>query len=313
MSRTLSSSLSTSTLPRRTNTRKRGRNCRSVSHFARSLCKSYVHADCPVKDKYGSDYEEGDEDEDSEEGVTEDEDGEELTPAVDAAILRTLARIKRKDPAIYEQGKDVFEGALILFLLLCSNSDNLEEVKKTGDAKLSSRTTKDKVHGLPCYSLQYLSHCTSPQSKPLTIKQQNLQAALNGEDRSPSPEPLTHVKEQKALRDETIAAFHTAVDEAESDDDLLVPREKTKDELEREEEEYQEFLKREVGENLNELITVEEEASAFIAEDAEEGKGTRKEKKAKKAKDKTGKSKVEEDHEFLMKYANMPVLCADYS
>ena len=41
---------------------------------------------------------------------SEDEDGEELTPAVDAAILRTLARIKRKDPAIYQQGKDVFEG-----------------------------------------------------------------------------------------------------------------------------------------------------------------------------------------------------------
>jgi protein KRI1 len=28
---------------------------------------------------------------------TEDEDGEELTPAMDAAILRTLAKIKRKD------------------------------------------------------------------------------------------------------------------------------------------------------------------------------------------------------------------------
>ena len=64
-----------------------------------------------VKEKYGSDAEDVDEEEeDSEEDVTEDEDGEELTPAVDAAILRTLARIKRKDPSIYEQGKDVFEG-----------------------------------------------------------------------------------------------------------------------------------------------------------------------------------------------------------
>lgn len=52
----------------------------------------------------------GDEEEDSEEAESEDEDGEELTPAVDAAILRTLARIKRKDPSIYESGKDVFEG-----------------------------------------------------------------------------------------------------------------------------------------------------------------------------------------------------------
>ena len=65
-----------------------------------------------MKEKYGSDAEDVDEDEDSEDAESEDEDGEELTPAVDAAILRTLARIKRKDPSIYEQGKNVFEGDL---------------------------------------------------------------------------------------------------------------------------------------------------------------------------------------------------------
>lgn len=66
-----------------------------------------------VKEKYGSDFEEGDEESetDSEEAESEDEDGEELTPAVDAAILRTLARIKRKDPDIYDTEKGVFEGA----------------------------------------------------------------------------------------------------------------------------------------------------------------------------------------------------------
>ena len=54
----------------------------------------------------------------------------------------------------------------------------------------------------------------------MTIKQQNLEAALHPESRTPSPEPMTHVKEQAALRDETIAAFHTAVAGADSDDDL---------------------------------------------------------------------------------------------
>lgn len=63
-----------------------------------------------MKDKYGSDVGEEDDDSDDSEDTTEDEDGEELTPAVDAAILRTLARIKRKDPSIYETGKDVFQG-----------------------------------------------------------------------------------------------------------------------------------------------------------------------------------------------------------
>ena len=65
-----------------------------------------------MKEKYGSDVDEDDlESEDSEEDTTEDEHGEELTPALDAAILRTLARIKRKDPGIYDAGKDVFEGS----------------------------------------------------------------------------------------------------------------------------------------------------------------------------------------------------------
>ena len=71
-----------------------------------------------MKEKYGSDAEEDEEEEDSEDLESEDEDGEELTPAVDAAILRTLARIKRRDPAIYEQGKDVFDGVSRFYLLL---------------------------------------------------------------------------------------------------------------------------------------------------------------------------------------------------
>ena len=114
---------------------------------------------------------------------------------------------------------------------------------------------------------------------------------------------MTHAQEQEALRDETIAAFHTAVDGAESDeeDDLLVPREKTKDELEREEEEYQEFLKREVGTDLRELITIEEGSSSLLLEEPEVEKKGKREKKSKKSKEKSKKSKAEEDQEFLMK------------
>jgi protein KRI1 len=64
-----------------------------------------------VKDKYGSDAELDDVyEEDSEEDESEDEDGEELTPAMDVAILKTLAKIKNKDPEIYDSSKNVFEG-----------------------------------------------------------------------------------------------------------------------------------------------------------------------------------------------------------
>ena len=66
-----------------------------------------------MKDKYGSDADTDDsisDDSDSESAESEDEDGEELTPALDVAILRTLARIKARDPDIYDTGRSVFEG-----------------------------------------------------------------------------------------------------------------------------------------------------------------------------------------------------------
>ena len=101
-----------------------------------------------VKEKYGSDVDENEDEEDSEEAESEDEDGEELTPAMDAAILRTLARIKRKDPSIYESSKDVFEGALFAYASCTGMRGSLvpipEERQKTGELVLG-RAQKDKV------------------------------------------------------------------------------------------------------------------------------------------------------------------------
>lgn len=127
------------------------------------------------------------------------------------------------------------------------------------------------------------------------MRQVVLESALNPVSRSPSPQPLPHAEEQRALRSETIAAFHDATREVD-DDDFLIPREKSKDDLEREEEEYREFLAREVGEDLEGLVTIEEDVVG--AREVEENED--KEKKSKKAKDK-GKGK-ETDQEFLMKY-----------
>ena len=85
--------------------------------------------------------------------------------------------------------------------------------------------------------------------------------------------------------------------EADSDDDdLLVLREKSKDELEREDEEYHSFLQREVGDDLPNLITVE--PGMVNVPDAEEPK----KKKRKKEKSQSKKGKEETDQEFLMKY-----------
>lgn len=142
----------------------------------------------------------------------------------------------------------------------------------------------------------------------MTIRQHAIASALEDAagSRSPSPEPLTHVQEQKKLKEETIAAFHTSVDvedgHAEEEDNLLVLREKTKDEVEQEEEEYRTYLQREVGEDLAELITVEHDGYVKAEmEDAQEGHPKKKRKKEKEKQAKSGKSKEEADQEFLMK------------
>ncbi|KAL5521394.1 hypothetical protein ACEPAG_9320 [Sanghuangporus baumii] len=253
-------------------------------HFAKAYARKKEREELgKLKEKYGSDAEIAlDESEDSED-TDEDEDGEELTPAVDAAILRTLARIKRKDPDIYDSKKDVFE----------------EEQQKTRSSFSFNAKKEDK-------------------SKPLHLRQHMLQSQLQSTSRSPSPEPLepTHAQEQAALRKETISVFHSAVsqghtnaDESE-DDDILVPREKTKDEIEREEEEYRAFLAHEVGEDIGGLVSVERaEGSSVDEEKGHDGREREteeeKEKPDKKKKKKKGKernSKEQDDHEFLMNY-----------
>ncbi|KIM64022.1 hypothetical protein SCLCIDRAFT_1213853 [Scleroderma citrinum Foug A] len=236
-----------------------------------------------LEEKYGSDASDMSNEEDSEdsEDTSEDSDGAELTPAVDAAILRTLARIRKKDPEIYNGDRQVFE----------------EEQTRTKDrAPLVKTKAKDK-------------------SKPLTIRQAALSAALedgHASSRSPSPQPLTHIDEQSLLQSETRAAFHGAVDslnngDEDDEDDLLVPRSRTRDEVELEEEEYKTFLEREVGEELRQLVTVDQDGGVDSAPAHGIGKDERKKKKAAKVAETSERKgqtrpKEDEDHEFLIDY-----------
>jgi protein KRI1 len=152
-------------------------------------------------------------------------------------------------------------------------------------------------------------------SKPVTLRQANLDAVLRG-SRSPSPSfqehedshQPTHVEEQRALRQETIAAFHTAVSDEDDEDDLLVPREKTKDEIQAEEEEYRAYLERQVGEDLGGLISVKDVDEADEDEDEEQDdkkkKKKKKDKQKKEKKEKDFKSKADKDQEFLLEYVS---------
>jgi protein KRI1 len=261
-----------------------------------------------VKEKYGSDADTDDldaDDSDSESDESEDEDGEELTPALDAAILRTLARIKARDPGIYDADRNVFEGTTLISphpsLVLMTPYRRTEEHGKSGALSAPSRTKKAKAH------------------KPVTLPEQRLAAALDvATSRSVSPEasssfPPTHVAEQAALRAETIAAFHAdtggvAEEEVVDEGGLFTLREKTRDEVELEEAEYRVYLEREVG-PLEEILDLGEEAKVEdeIHRQGDEGSPARSgESLAGKAKKKKKKGKVveqrqETDQEFLIK------------
>ncbi|KAK7057684.1 Kri1-C domain-containing protein [Favolaschia claudopus] len=236
-----------------------------------------------LKEQYGSDPDSSEEEStDSEDLESEDSDGEELTPAMDAAILRTLARIKAKDPDIYKDGKDIFG----------------EEQEKTTKSAIAALTRPARPKE------------SKDKSKPFTIRAANLQNALDS--RSPTPEPApepleTFAEEQKRLRAETIATFQAAADD-DDEDDFLVPREKTMDEVAKEEEEYRQFIESEVG-NLRELVDIGGDVRVEDSVKEEEGGG---EIKKKKKKEKKGaeeiklvseeKSKQEQDQEFLVNY-----------
>ena len=142
---------------------------------------------------------------------------------------------------------------------------------------------------------------TPRQSKPLTIKQHALNSVLNPRSRSSSPAiPVqTYAQGQEALRSETIAVFQTAVDADSDTDDLLIPREKTKDEIEQEEEEYRQFLQREVGTDIGELLTIEGGIERIHDEDEGDARVKVESKRTKRTKGK--EAREQSDHEFLMK------------
>ena len=277
-----------------------------------------------MKDKYGSDADTDDsisDDSDSESAESEDEDGEELTPALDVAILRTLARIKARDPDIYDTGRSVFEGMslpppLFFFSFLFPACPVLichiltEEHSQSRTLPAPSRTKKAK------------------SNKPVTLHEQRLAAALDvATTRSSSPDapspPPTHVAEQAALRAETIAAFHSgdAADagyaEQQEEGGLFTLREKTRDEVEQEEAEYRAYLEREVG-PLEKILDLGEEEKAekwTLPQDEEDvhvhvplGEAEDSRKKKKKKGKQIVEKREETDREFLIKCVDLSTL-----
>ncbi|ORY83740.1 KRI1-like family C-terminal-domain-containing protein [Protomyces lactucae-debilis] len=158
---------------------------------------------------------------------TEDSDGELNTPQIDATILKVLSKIRRKDADVYKSDVQFFD-----------------------EPTESASKSKTK------------------EAKPVTIADLHRQTLLTGQgnaehDGQDSDDEIpTHVQEQAELR----AAFRTKEGQADSDDEVLVRRKKTSDEVEEEDKAYKDFLAEQLAESGDADVLQKLDGS-----DAEEG------------------------------------------
>ncbi|KAL7750013.1 Kinetochore protein Spc24 [Sorochytrium milnesiophthora] len=165
---------------------------------------------------YGQSFGVDDLDSDESSSEEEDENGELVTPDIDAQILRTIATIRAKAPEVYQKDKWFFD-----------NPDD------DGDAN-GAGGDRPKQHKDKAYTLKDLQRDQVLQGILDTeeSEQRELQAVQAASD-------LTHVQEQAQLRDSFKSAA-AAADEVE--DEFFVKRPKTDKEKAEEEADYRKLL-----------------------------------------------------------------------
>nr|CAG4643951.1 EOG090X05XL [Lepidurus arcticus] len=160
-----------------------------------------------LKDRYGDEatnWKDGGDEETSSTSESEDEVGEAWTEDMDRDFFTTLSSLKKKDSKIYDPETRFFEGKAIDFT-----------------AKLKKDSTKEEK---PIFLRDY--------QRQLLLEKGGL---VDEEENAPK----TYVEEQEELRN----SFKNGLVEPDSDDDLLVKRDKTQAEKNREEAEYKAWLK----------------------------------------------------------------------
>ncbi|KAJ2782250.1 Ribosome biogenesis protein Kri1 [Coemansia javaensis] len=191
---------------------------------------------------------------DSESDAEEDENGILVSPEIDVQIMKALAAIRSKDKSVYDPSVNFF-------------SD--EAIQKSKDA-WKSKAARADAKGL---TLAEYQHKVNVEHGGLVDEEFELKRAVPA---------MTHVEEQEALR----KAFKSAALAAASDDDdgdgdddddaggLLVKKEKTEQELAREDAEYRKFLLDNMGGDLADRRAFERWATtAPDSADAEPGAG----------------------------------------
>ncbi|KAJ2608735.1 Ribosome biogenesis protein Kri1 [Coemansia sp. RSA 1365] len=183
--------------------------------------EDYLSENSNTSDDDGS--EEGDAGSSSDSDVEEDENGELITPELDVQIMKTLSALRSKDKSLYDSDVNFFsEGA----------------IKRSKDA-WKSKQEASRQGNTKAITLSEYQHKINVEHGGVVDEDDELRKAV------PS---MTHVEEQEALKTAFKEAAHS--DESDAEDDLLVKKEKSKEESVLEDVEYRKFLLESVGGDL---------------------------------------------------------------
>ncbi|PWN35793.1 Krr1-domain-containing protein [Meira miltonrushii] len=150
------------------------------------------------------------EDDSSSDDETEDEEGDQMTADVDAAILSTLAKIRRKDESIYQAGKRIFD----------------EERKNAAESKLLPKRViagndSGKKVTLANYQRARIQELLKTSDDPARALADATMIERRSDERPghDDEEPVqSHNQEQEQLRKDVTNAFHSIVDGDEEEE-----------------------------------------------------------------------------------------------
>lgn len=254
-------------------------------------------------DAEGSEGSDDDSDESSED-ETEDEEGEQVTAEVDAAILRTLAKIRSGDASIYNADARVFDEEKAL-----AASSSL--LPKATRAKLNKKVT------LADYQRNRLRDLMADSADPAlalaeaTTSRTREDDMADGDYEGQYQQPLSHVQEQAQLRRQVTQAFHdTDGPGAEEEGDFFT---KTKaGGVDGDEDDdagsYRRYLLKTLGDEkaqkaVREALRSPAELAAVESSDVEAaGPSSEPESAPVKRKSKKTQSEAQQNEDFLMNY-----------
>jgi len=216
-----------------------------------------------------SDFTDSDSDYDSESDAIEDDFGEQVTPAIDAQILKTLAEIRSRSETIYTKEVDFFA------------PEQIKRLEEDWKSKHSGKNSQTK-EVLPMVTLKdfHRERLLSGKANEATDEEDNADVPV-----------ITHVQEQEQLKLAMKNAFNTDdFAKEEEQENLFTTRQKTDKEIAREEEEYRQFLLENLASSTNAKESMLDWLTYRAEEDASVSGGS------------TKKVQFNNEDEFLMDY-----------